>query len=102
MPPGQVSDCGVHDAFVTGVPVEGGLSAQAAEPAIPPPSSGVSTAPASARLTLGMNWATLGPLLGDPGSSEEVRKQRLGDLMKEAIASECGITLDRIRIKQVC
>jgi hypothetical protein len=62
------------------------------EPA-PQSSSGV--------LTLGMQWDTIGPLLGDPGSSEDARKQRLGDLIKEAIASECGITLDRIRIKSV-
>jgi len=57
--------------------------------------------PRSARLTLGMTWETLGPLLGDPGSTDEVRKARLGDMIKEAIANECGITLDRIRIKAI-
>jgi hypothetical protein len=57
--------------------------------------------PATGRLTLGMNWDTIGPLIGDPGSSDDVRKSRLGELVKEAIANECGLTLDRIRIKSV-
>lgn len=56
---------------------------------------------ASGLLTLGMKWETIGPLLGDPGSSEAARKERLGELIKEAIATECGITLERIRIKAV-
>lgn len=73
---------------------------------IAPRSSSDPTVPpavvSSARLSLGMTWEALAPLLGDPGSTDEVRKQRLGDLMKEAIATECGITLDRIRIRGIC
>lgn len=57
--------------------------------------------PCSGVLSLGMKWETIGPLLGDPGSSEQVRRERLGEMIKEAIASECGITLERIRIKSV-
>jgi hypothetical protein len=75
----------------------------AAGPTSQPATSGQPPAarPASGRLTLGMNWETIGPLLGDPGSSDDVRKSRLGELIKEAIANECGVTLDRIRIKSV-
>jgi hypothetical protein len=57
--------------------------------------------PASGRITLGMTWETIGPLLGDPGSSDEARKAKLGELITEAIANECGITLDRIRITSI-
>ena len=66
-----------------------------------PVSAAPTTRPATGRLTLGMNWDTIGPLIGDPGSSDDVRKSRLGELVKEAIANECGLTLDRIRIKSV-
>lgn len=62
---------------------------------IPPPAAN------RAKLTLGMTWDMIGPLLGDPGSSDEVRKQRLADLMKEAIANECGINQARIRIRNI-
>ena len=58
-------------------------------------------APAAARLTLGMNWESIAPLLGDPGSTDDVRKSRLAQLIKEAIGSECGIALDRVCIKQI-
>ena len=78
-----------------------GPAAVAAPSAQPVPVTAPAPRPASARLTLGMNWDTIGPLLGDPGSSEDVRKSRLGELIKEAIANECGVTLDRIRIKSV-
>ena len=63
----------------------------------------VSAKPSSAkgRITLGMTWDMIGPLLGDPGSSDEERKARLGELMKEAIASECGISQSRINIIQI-
>ena len=73
----------------------------AAAPEIIPP-AGEQVKKASGRLALGMTWETIGPLLGDPGSTDEVRRQRLGELMKEAIANECGITLDRIKIRSVC
>ena len=56
---------------------------------------------ARGRITLGMTWDMIGPLLGDPGSSDEERKRRLGELMKEAIASECGISQSRINITQI-
>ena len=60
-----------------------------------------STAPAAGRITLGMTWEMIGPLLGDPGSSDEVRRERLAELMKEAIAAECSIRPDRIRINRI-
>ena len=56
---------------------------------------------AGGRITLGMTWDMIGPLLGDPGSSDDVRRQRLADLMKEAIAAECNIRPDRIRINNI-
>jgi hypothetical protein len=56
---------------------------------------------ASAKLTLGMTWDVVGPLLGDPGSTDEARKERLAELLKEAIATECNISLNRIRIRNI-
>jgi hypothetical protein len=80
------------------VPVapSGGVAPVQSTPPTPAPMQA-----ASGRLTLGMTWDTIGPLIGDPGSSDEVRKLRLGELVKEAIANECGVTLDRIQIKSV-
>lgn len=57
--------------------------------------------PAKGRITLGMTWDMIGPLLGDPGSSDEERRRRLADLMKEAIAAECGINQARINITRI-
>jgi hypothetical protein len=59
------------------------------------------SAPARGRITLGMTWDMLGPLLGDPGSSDDERKKRLAELMKEAIATECGISQTRINITRI-
>lgn len=61
----------------------------------------VASGPARGRITLGMTWDMIGPLLGDPGSTDEARKLRLGDLIKEAIASECGISQSRINITRI-
>lgn len=54
-----------------------------------------------ARITLGMPWDVIGPLLGDPGSSHEERKARLAELIKEAISNECQIAPQRIRISRI-
>ena len=66
--------------------------------AVPPPAA---AGPAKGRITLGMTWDMIGPLLGDPGSTDEARKLRLAELIKEAIASECGISQSRINITRI-
>lgn len=60
-----------------------------------------SSSPSCARITLGMPWDVIGPLLGDPGSSHEERKTRLAELIKEAISNECQIAPQRIRITRI-
>ena len=56
---------------------------------------------ANGRITLGMNWETIGPLLGDPGSTDEERRNRLSEIIREALASECGISESRINIRRI-
>ena len=69
----------------------------AQEPIMPPIVAG----PVKARITLGMTWDMIGPLLGDPGSSDDERRKRLAELMREALAAECGISQSRINITRI-
>jgi hypothetical protein len=94
-PPGAASGSSWPVTQSVPVPVVVDSAEQTPEPVSAQPSS------AKGRITLGMTWDMIGPLLGDPGSSDEERKARLGELMKEAIASECGISQSRINIIQI-
>ena len=109
-PPGMVSAPVVSSAVASGgsgggwpaPPSAPGAANQSVTFAKSPPEiiSETDTA-AAARLNLGMTWDVIGPLLGDPGSSEDARRHRLAELMTEAIAAECNISPNRIRIKQI-
>ena len=70
-------------------------------PVVVGPAPASVSGPARGRITLGMTWDMIGPLLGDPGSSDEERRRRLAELMKEAIATECGISQARIYITNI-
>lgn len=121
--PPETGDAAGWEAFPVPPATSSGLWGEASPPPIPaasvsftpapaviprrpsldvtPPAPTQQPSPVGGVMTLGMKWETIGPLLGDPGSSDSARKERLGELIKEAIATECGITLDRIRIKAV-
>lgn len=96
-----------HQAVVPAIVQSNGAASWEAFP--PPPAAAFewpaqqATQPKqeAGRITLGMSWDVVGPLLGDPGSSDQERKNRLAQLVQEAISNECKIPAQRVRITRI-